>query len=184
MRIPANPFIRYPIVIVALAGSFLGNLFRTNAPSTSIPEVFANVNLPLGSDFPNIPLLSEEYVDVLTGDIIGHDGAIILFMEIGCSPCEVMNGKWQEAINSGIIRNNQVIGITYNEPEYISVFHDNYNLTFPIYSDTGAVFMNRYNVVGFPYAVAVDKDKKIALTNFDARKEIGEYDLDLLFNKQ
>lgn len=160
------------VLVVAGVGMYLGMSFKTmqaSQDSEFLQSAGPTSQLQVGTMFPDLELMTADSGKVRTGDMIAGDGSVFLFMEVGCPPCETMTQKWQELINSGAIAEDQVIGVSFEEPQYVQTYAKKRGLTFPIYADTGMVFMRNYGVAEFPLVVVVGKTGGVKMFTFDAR---------------
>ncbi len=175
---PAVKMLLTFIVVCAAAaiGMYVGTVGRgmsaNNNPVVEPTEYMPNLKMPVDSRFPSVALQNEYEQFLKTDDLLGPHGTVVLFMELGCPPCEKMLGKWQRLIDDGVIDSTQVIGITYNTADYLDVFPERYGLTFPIYSDTARAFMRTFGVDAFPLTVVVRPNGTIAYVNGDARRPV------------
>lgn len=160
------------VLVVAAVGMYLGMSFKTmraSQDSEFLQSAGPTSKLQVGTAFPELDLMTADSAQVRTGDMIAGDGSVFLFMEVGCPPCETMTQKWQELINAGAIAKDQVVGVSFEEPQYVQTYAKKRGLTFPIYADTAMVFMRNYGVAEFPLAVVVGKSGEIKMYTFDAR---------------
>jgi peroxiredoxin len=163
------------VFAAAVAGVYLGmNLKKgsmapveaaqdPNAPSTA---------LAAGTLFPDVPVLDESGAPQSTAQLTGGKGGVYLFMELGCPPCKEMSLKWQAAIESGPAKDIPIFGVTVNLPVNIRPYRLKNKLTFPIFSDTMNVFMDKYDVTNYPCEVVVGKSGKVTYTTFNSAEPI------------
>lgn len=152
---------------------YLGMSFRSMQASQQGGEFIQSEGpsskLQVGSAFPDLELITADSGRVRTGDFVRNDGSVFIFMETGCPPCETMTQKWQDLINEGEITRDQVVGISFEAPAHVATYAKKRNLTFPIYADTGMVFLRDYGVMDYPLVVVVGKSGAIKMYTFDAR---------------
>ena len=160
------------VLVIAAAGMYLGmsvKSMQASQDSEFLQHSGPTSKLQVGTTFPDLELITSDSGTVRTSEMIDQDGSVFVFMEVGCPPCETMTQKWQELINSGEIAEDQVIGVSFEELKYVQTYAKKRGLTFPIYADTGMVFMRNYGVAEFPLAVVVGKAGDVKMYTFDAR---------------
>lgn len=160
------------IVAVAAVGMYLGLSFKSMRASQGgefLQNAGPSSQLQVGAAFPDLELMTADSGKVRTGDMIANDGSVFIFMETGCPPCETMTQKWQDLINSGSIAANQVVGVSFEDPQHVQTYAKKRGLTFPIYADTGMVFLRDYGVTDYPLVVVVGKSGAVKMYTFDAR---------------
>jgi peroxiredoxin len=171
----SKPFLSGALIFVmTVAGVYVGmNLKeRMNAPPME-HYTPPSTKLRVGTAFPDLPLVDERGMSVTTGAIRGDNGAVFLFMEIGCPPCLEMTEKWMSVITSGEATGVPVYGIAINLPENIHPYRIKRGITFPVYSDTSGVFLNQYDVSSYPTEIVVGKSGSVRYVTFDSREEIN-----------
>ena len=114
---------------------------------------------------------------VQTPNLYENDGAVFLFMEMGCPPCVAMSQKWQQMINNGAIAKDKVVGVIFEAEQSVGSYSTKNDLTFPIYCDTGKVFLKNYDVTEYPYVVVVGKSGKVHFQTYNPRDEISPKEL-------
>ncbi len=164
-------------VVLALAvtvGVYVGSATRSVTPQPpQAAEVFPNLKLTPGEPFPDVDLLNEDNQPLTSHEAVGDNGAIVIFMDLGCDPCERMTGFVQELIDNGDLPTADVIGIAPTTPiDYLDAFYSKHGLTFPIYADTAATFMTEHGVEGYPIMIAVDSRFTVTDINLDSRRPI------------
>lgn len=160
------------VLVIAAAGMYLGmsvKSMQASQDSEFLQNSGPTSQLQVGTTFPDLELVTADSGTVRTAEMIAGDGSVFLFMEVGCPPCETMTQKWQELINSGEIAEEQVIGVSFEELKYVQTYAKKRGLTFPIYADTGMVFMRNYGVAEFPLVVVVGKSGDVKMYTYDAR---------------
>ena len=171
-KILKNIGVGFLILLVAGVGVYLGMSFRSMQASQSgefLQSEGPSSKLQVGSVFPDLQLMTADSGQVRTGDFVANDGSVFIFMETGCPPCETMTQKWQDLINEGEIARDQVVGISFEAPAHVATYAKKRNLTFPIYADTGKVFLRDYGVTDYPLVVVVGRSGAIKMYTFDAR---------------
>ncbi len=160
------------VLVIAAVGVYLGMTFRemraaqdhqflqTDGPSSK---------LLVGTGFPDASLLAADSSTTTTGALIRDDGSVFLFFEPGCPPCESMTRKWQALIDEGEFPRTQLVGIGFDEPQHLQSYAKHNALTFPVFSDTAALFMKEYGVAEFPLLVVVGKSGLVKMYTFDHR---------------
>lgn len=158
-----------PVVFVATAvgGLFLGMLARDSGDKVRGPEPPTS-GLTAGTQFPEVALLGEDGASRSTHEILAGEGGVVIFMALGCSPCRQMSQEWQKFRNEGKLEGIRLIGIANSPLELIRVYRVNNGITFPIYSDTAAVFSTRYQVNDFPLKLVVSRNNVIRHGTYDA----------------
>lgn len=160
------------VLVVAAAGMYLGmsvKSMQASQDSEFLRESGPTSLLQVGTRFPDLELVTSDSGTIRTSEMTARDGSVFVFMEVGCPPCETMTQKWQELINSGEIARDQVIGISFEELTYVQTYAKKRGLTFPIYADTGMVFMRNYGVAEFPLVVVVGRTGDVKMYTYDAR---------------
>lgn len=165
------------IFAAAAAGVYLGMSLRGRNSVPQPLEASENPNAPTtqlkaGVAFPEVQLCDESGAPVNTSKLLGGKGGVVLFMELGCPPCKEMSDKWQAAIESGEAKDVSLIGITVNGPVYIRPYRLKNKLTFPIYSDTSNIFMDKYNITNYPLELVIGKSGKVTYSTFDSNEPI------------
>ncbi len=174
---PQTLLITLVIFAAAAAGVYLGMSLRGRNSVPQPVEAAQDPNAPTtllktGSAFPEVQLFDESGAPASTSQLLGGKGAVVLFMELGCPPCKEMSLKWQTALASGKAKDVPLIGITVNGPVYIRPYRLKNQLTFPIYSDTLNIFMDKYNVTNYPIELVIGKSGKITYSTFDSNEPI------------
>lgn len=161
------------IIGAAMTGVYVGTATRSVVDEPDLSEIFPDLTLKIGTDFPDVMLVGDDNVAVTTGDLIGADGAIVLFIDLGCPPCEQLTKKFQALVAAGEIPAENIIGICPTTPvDYLSGFYTTYGLTFPVYADTTSEFRYRHGVEGYPIMIAVGGDGIIRAVAGDCRMPI------------
>lgn len=165
------------IFAAAAAGVYLGMSLRGNGVGPKPVEAAQDPNGPstkLVSDtpFPEVTLFDETGATQSSTQLLGGKGGVILFMELGCPPCKEMSLKWQSAIDKGEANDISLLGVTINLPVNIRPYRLKNKLTFPIYSDTMNVFMDKYDVTNYPLEMVVGKSGKVTYTTFNSAEPI------------
>lgn len=162
------------VFVMAVAGVYIGMSLKERS-STPPVEAYSEPTSKFspGMPFPNVQVLDESSKPVMTADILGGKGGVILFMEFGCPPCIEMADKWMQAITSGEAKDVPVYGIAINLPMHIHSYRTKKGITFPIFSDSAGVFLNQYDVASYPTEVVIGKSGLIRYTTFDSREAIA-----------
>ncbi len=163
------------VIAAGFIGVYVGSASRgvIDEKPPALTDIFPNFKLTPGASFPDLPLVTDENTEVSSHSVLGSEGAIVIFVDLGCPPCEELTGKFQALIDAGGLRTDQIVGIGPTTPvDYLSGFNTTYGLTFPIYSDTGARFMHEYGVQGYPIMVVVGPDHRIRHALGDSRTPI------------
>lgn len=168
------------VLIVAGIGVYLGMSFRTTqAMQEAEPSESQGPSslLTLNSPFPTVNLMKHDSTMIGTPELVSQDGSVFLFLEMGCPPCETMTAKWQKLINDGKIDRNQVIGVSFEQANHVANYAIKRGLTFPIYIDTGFVFMRQYGVMEYPFVAVVGKSGLVEMTTYDSRLEFDSEEI-------
>ena len=165
-------------VVLALAvtvGVYVGSATRSVTEEPPPPaEVFPNLELTPGKAFPDLPLIDEDNQPLTSHEAVGDNGAIVIFMDLGCDPCTRMTGFIQELIDKGDLSAADIVGIAPTTPvDYLDAFYAKHGLTFPVYADTAAAFMTGYGVEGYPIMIVVDRDYIVRDINLDSRHPVS-----------
>lgn len=160
------------VLALAAVGVYLGMTFREMRAAQDRDFLYSqgpSSKLLVGSIFPNLELVSTAPGAIPTSRLYSGNGSIFMFLEPGCPPCESMTKKWQGLIDEGKFPRERVVGISFGEPENLEAYAKHNGLTFPIYSDTAAVFMRDFGVADFPLLVVVGKSGTIRMFTYDHR---------------
>jgi peroxiredoxin len=164
------------VVAAGFVGVYVGSASRSvvdESPQPALTDIFPNLKLVPGASFPDLPLVADDNTEISSHQVIGPEGAIVVFVDLGCPPCEELTKKFQSLIEAGDLRADQVVGIGPTTPvDYLSGFYTTYGLTFPIYSDTAARFMHEFGVQGYPIMLVVGPDHRIRHALGDSRTVI------------
>ncbi|MEW6051202.1 MAG: redoxin domain-containing protein [Candidatus Zixiibacteriota bacterium] len=171
------------VLIVAFAGVYLGMRFRERQSSPPVMEQQFITKLTVSTPFPDVAVLSEDGVTNSTGQLLGGKPAVVLFLEFGCPPCKVMTAKWEQARTDEKLAELNLFGLTFSPQHEIRKYRLDNKLTFPVYADTGNVFMDRFEVTNYPYMVAINRTGAIVSHSFDANEEIDADELMRLLEK-
>lgn len=161
------------VFVVAIAGVWLGMASRTSQSAPIEVEEEFHSKLTEGTIFPDLPLVDEAGDLVQTSSLVGDQGTIVLFMELGCPPCETVCERWQGLLDDGTTGSLTVIGISSSPPRHVISYKVEQGLRFPVYSDTTYQFVKTYEVTNFPLVVALDKTGKIKWHTYDSQAEIS-----------
>lgn len=145
------------VVVAAGLGIYLGKLFQNNnaVQASQEMDVFKNLSLLPNTHLPGVLVEDTNLNFVPCDELVPEDGAVILFVDAGCPPCSDMISQWQSAIDAGVLRNDQVIGIAYGDELNTAESRAEKNFTFAVYVDAQYDFMRQSGVDGFPLVVAV-----------------------------
>ena len=100
-------------------------------------------------------------VEALTKKFTGK-GAVVLFMSLGCHPCQEESEKWQKILAEKKPGDFAVLGVCYDKIEQIQAYLKEHGFTFPIYCDSARLFMRDWSVAQFPTVAVVNREGKIA----------------------
>ncbi len=169
------------VVVVALffaaafAGVQLGKGFRARRTQESTPppppEAHAS-KLDDGQLFPGVALERTDGTGVTTKDLLANKGGVVLFLELGCPPCKEMCERWQQFIDAKQLGEIPLWAITFSPLAEIEPYKAANKLSFPIYCDTGRVFMSQYQLTSYPMAVVVGRSGIIEWHSYNALDKI------------
>jgi len=166
------------MVAVAALGLALGKRMgqRQLAPEAStfqLPEVI----LKPGAQLPEVALSAPAGEQQSTLQLVAESGAVVLFLDLDCSPCTEAVGRWQVALDEATLGDGQwqeqvdprlpLVGITRDALERIPLYRALNGLTFPIYHDAGVVLRDEYLIQSFPFYVVVDRGGKVLTDGVD-----------------
>lgn len=167
------------IFVAAFGGMYLGGVLgnKSGKASANRENVFTDLKLILGSEFPDTELIDKKYLAVMSKSLLIQNGTVILFIDDDCPPCGDIAKEWQKKINEGIISNNQVMGICFANAAQIHSIRDKYQVDFPIYADERYTFLDYYGVDAFPLVLVLDKSGVIRYVEHDSNKKIDPSEL-------
>lgn len=163
------------VFAVGIAGVLSGNLIRSlflDNPSGSSTMRAPRSLLKKGQVFPNVVVLTEDNVTSSTHELIGNDGAVVLFLDLECPPCTDMSVKWQQVLDESAAADLTVIGVTNHPLEIVGRYKKDHGLRFPVVADTGHTFWRDYEVNRFPLEVVIDTTRRIRSTNYNSAKPV------------
>ncbi len=162
------------IFAAAFVGVQLGKGFRAHRSQESVaPPGKAHVSkLDDGHLFPEGALQATDGSGMTTKSLLAKRGGVVLFLELGCPPCKEMCERWQQFIDAQQLGEIQLCGITFSPLAEIEPYKTANKLSFPIYCDTGRVFMSQYDLVSYPMAVVVGPSGKIEWHSFNPLDKI------------
>ena len=158
----------------AFGGMYFGGLIgkNSNDASASQDDVFTDLKLTPGTEFPDIELINGEYKPVMSKSLLNPNGTVVLFMDDDCPPCGDVAKDWQKKIDDGIIESSQVMGICFANAAQSHSIHEKYQVNFPIYGDERYVFLDSYGVDAFPLILVLDKSGVIRYVEHDSNKTL------------
>ena len=163
------------VFVVGIAGVLSGNLIRglflDNESGSSIMRAPRSL-LKEGQVFPDVAVLNEDMAASNTHELLGDDGAVVLFLDLECPPCTDMSLKWQQALDDGAVANLKVIGVTNHSLEIVGRYKKDHGLRFPVVADTSHTFWRDYEVNRFPLEVVIDASRRIRSTSYNSAKPI------------
>lgn len=136
-------------ILVVLVGILTGQALQAN----HAPQPEKDSRLLPGDPFPSVELATAEGTMVTTDDLV-RDGRVVLFMDPACPGCGDMTGRWQEAIDTGRIPADRVMGVTLSAAD-TEAYRVEHGLTFPIYQDLSREFAETWEVRWIPAEVRV-----------------------------
>ncbi len=178
-----NVVLLLAVFVVAVAGVWLGMASRTSQSAPIEVEEEFHSKLTEGTIFPDLTLVDEAGDLVQTSSLIGEQGTVVLFMELGCPPCEIVCERWQGMLDDSATGGMKVIGISTSPPRHVIGYKVEQGLRFPVYSDTTYQFVKTYEVTNFPMVVALDETGMIKWHTYDAQAEISIGELTAALDK-
>ena len=176
-RNPAYTALRWLVFLVLItAGGFAGVYWSVetrgylDTPIVTIQP--PSSILTVGSDFPDLAVLDETGGIHWTRRLIGDEGAVVMFLEIGCEPCSVMTDKWQGLIDKSQVVDLNLFGICFQPPDEVKEYRERRGISFPIYSDTIGMFLGKYKVDKFPLRIVVGKSRTVRSHNILAEMKV------------
>lgn len=158
-------------VLVATAGLYLGSMTRSLFPRPGETVMPPGSKLAAGMIFPDVPLLGENGEMHSASDLLGTDGAVVLFLALGCAPCKTMSKIWGDHAASGQLGALRLFGVASASPEMIRLYKENNRITFPIFADSAAVFMKTWGVDEYPLRLEIDHSRVIRGQTYDPDEE-------------
>jgi len=170
------------IFIAAAGGMYLGGKLgiKSGNASAQQEDVFTNLTLGPGVEFPEIELIDSKYLPVMSKVLLNENGTVVLFIDDDCPPCGEIAADWQKRIDEGAIASKQVVGICFANAAQIHSIHDKYQVDFPIYADERYVFLDYYGVDAFPLILVVNGSGVITYVESDSNKKLGKEELNRL----
>ncbi|MDZ4724303.1 MAG: redoxin domain-containing protein [candidate division Zixibacteria bacterium] len=167
------------LIAILVFGAVFGGVYMGLRSRSQEPEPILSMDgdtlltsFTNGTIFPQEEFMTEEGTLISSAELYKDSGAVLLFMELGCPPCNEISQLWQDMIDSNLIDRQRVAGITYSLPGEIRMYKKEHSINFLIYSDTGLVFMTKYDVRNFPLAVYVGQSGKVQGHTFDSKERI------------
>ncbi|HEX5131048.1 MAG TPA: redoxin domain-containing protein [Candidatus Krumholzibacteria bacterium] len=159
------------IVVIAMgAGMFVG---RYIAAHRVVEVVQPAVTWHAGDVLPPFALVSESGDSVTSTDMLTH-GGVVLVLDLECPPCVEMAQKWNRAINDGVVRVDQVIGITMHSRDAIARFRADTGIQFAVYRDAESALLSNGWVMSFPLEVIVGEGGTVVAVSGDSTAPIDQ----------
>ena len=167
------------IFVAAFGGMYFGGVIgkKSSNASANQDDVFTELKLIPGTEFPDTELINGEYKAVMGNSILNENGTVVLFMDDDCPPCGDIAVEWQKKIDQGIVESHQVMGICFANAAQIHSIHEKYKVDFPIYADERYTFLDYYGVDAFPLVLVLDKSGVIRYVEHDSNKKIEPSEL-------
>jgi hypothetical protein len=159
------------LVVVALAGLYLGMSFRT-ANEVVEPSPPPVTELVKGAPFPDVPLVAEDGTLTSSRAVLGGEGGVVIFLLLGCAPCKDMSSDWQRRWDAGELAGVRFFTVADAAPDKIALYKENNHYLFPIYADTAGVFSREHQVADYPLLVVVDRDNLIRHQTWDPAEPV------------
>jgi len=143
------------VILVAVAGVFVGRTLRTHGPSeTTVEAGIPTTLLAAGDAFPDVVVADEDGGAQRTSDLLAT-GGVVLFLDLECEPCQTAAERWQRYADEGVVPPDRIFGITVGSRDAVREFKERHVLSFPLLRDSLRVFHDRYDVARFPLQVVV-----------------------------
>jgi hypothetical protein len=129
--------------------------------------------LELGARFPTVALVGEDLSAHTTDALWPGHGAVVLFLDPECAPCQTMTARWQAYARSDSLAGLPLVGITYAAPpESIAPYRAKHAVAFPVYVDTAAAFLEVHRVTNVPLVAIVNRSGNLERTTFDPEESL------------
>ncbi|HVP06915.1 MAG TPA: redoxin domain-containing protein [Candidatus Acidoferrum sp.] len=163
------------IFAAAFAGVQLGKGFRAHRMQESTPPLSPETpasKLDDGRVFPDVALQATDGTGMTTKSLLANRGGVVLFLELGCPPCKEMCERWQQFIDAKQLGDIPLWGVTFSPLAEIEPYKAANKLSFPIYCDTGRVFMSQYALSSYPMALIVGRSGVVEWHSYNALDKI------------
>ena len=157
------------LVSVVAGGVLLGR--SLGSPAISSPRI-EDTNLVVGEVFPSVIIVGSDGDSLDVRTLAAEAGAVVLFLDPECTPCEKAMLRWQSFIDRRVVQASNVIGITNRPPAENDAHRKSHGLSFPLYADVGAVFARRYGVTAYPLEVVIGASGRIRSATGGKRLDI------------
>jgi peroxiredoxin len=168
------------VFVVGVGGVLVGHVLRDrlgDSQKTELTMPAPKSLLKSGMMFPDVTVVSENGATMHTGEMIGGEGCVVLFLDLDCPPCQDMTDKWQRAADRGDISYHQLWGITFHPRDVVDEYAATHGVGFPIIVDTSLTFFREYEVNRFPLEVVVGASGNIRATSYNAAAPVDAKEL-------
>lgn len=159
------------VFAVGVGGVMVGTKLRernTPDPVDMMPPELALPNLPYAEPFPDVALTDSTGHTVTTHELLGGQGAVVLFIDLECSPCTDVVRRWQDAIDHGDVPRDQVWGVCIFPGPMIADYRAEHGVTFAVYSDSAQTFRRDFGIEHFPLQVVVGGSGLVRFRSYDS----------------
>jgi peroxiredoxin len=163
------------MIVIGVSGVLVGHILRDRVrggQKTMLMTPAPTSLLRRGMVFPDVTVIAEDGSQMHTGDMIGGEGCVVLFLDLDCPPCQDMTDKWQRAADRGDVSYHQLWGIAFHPRDVVDEYVAEYGVGFPIAVDTSLTFFTEYEVNRFPLEVVVGSSGSIRSTSYDSTTPI------------
>lgn len=161
------------VVAVAALGLWGGARLRPQPPLPVRPPDPPSHRFVIGERFPNVRVQSADGAWTDTDALLRGRGAVVLLLDLECSPCATMVEQWKAHAASDSLRDVRLVGVTYYPLARIAEYRREHDVPFPVYADTAGAFVREHGVNDFPLVVVVDPSLAMRFVTFDPYAEFS-----------
>jgi peroxiredoxin len=172
------------VFLVGVAGVFVGTYLRDHLSGkkrTIMTTRAPRSLLTRGMVFPEVEVVDENGTARGTGEVMGGEGCVVVFLDLECPPCVDLSRKWQRALDDGKVERGRVWGVTYHPQEIINEFKKDHDIRFPIFTDVQRTFLREYEVDRFPLEIVIGGSGRIRSASYDSERTLDFLQLAKMF---
>lgn len=168
-------------IVVAFVGVLAGNWYvqwrQGQQPEQSLEAWLADntTAMQAGDSFAAVELSDLEGNMVNTGELVQGHKTLVLFLSSGCHSCSEAVEHWKKDLGK-LPTDLRVFGISPGGILEVQGYRDKLDIPFPLYSDSGYMFMQQYDVVAFPTIFGLDAEGKVAFALHGYREDFSLMD--------
>lgn len=165
-------------IVVAFVGVLAGNWFvqwrQKQAPGETLESWLTDNRTALrqGEPFAAVELSDLQGNVVNTADLVRGHKTLVLFLSSGCKSCSEAVARWKEDIKE-LPADVSVFGISPGDSVEVQNYRDKLDISFPLYSDSGYMFMQQYDVTAFPSVFCLDAEGRVLFALHGYREDFG-----------